>query len=57
MEENAVKIQWKKMLLRFNERKCCEGSMEENAVKIQRKKCCEISMGENAGKIQWTKIL
>jgi hypothetical protein len=41
MEENAVKIQWKKMLLRFNGRKCCEDSMEENAVKFNGRKCCK----------------
>jgi hypothetical protein len=35
MEGNAVKIQWMKMLLRFNERKCCEDSIGKNAVKIE----------------------
>jgi hypothetical protein len=28
MEENALQIQWKKMLCRLNGRKCCEDSME-----------------------------
>ena len=45
MEENAVKIQWRKMLFRFNGRKCYSDSMEANAIQIQGgRKCCEDSM-------------
>jgi len=38
MEENAVQIQWKKILCRFNGRKYCEDSLAEIAAEIECKK-------------------